>query len=183
LAWIDIPIALVVAIVAGAGWLYFRNERVGVAGEFLYRVGMFGRRRRWSLRDLASVVRVQVIAGTYLSNKAADYSLPTRTVLSADVVVSNAGRAVQSFTGWPERELDGLWSEANLPVVHPWTAPVGVRELRQWYPGAVPALMEPQDTPGAEARTMLRVGLVFGGCAVLAAVIFAVAVVVAALRS
>ena len=181
LAVIDIPVGLTAAVGAGLVWLYFHNERAGFADGFVYRVGMFGRRHRWPLHELADVIRVRVIAGTFLSSEAHDVNLPTRTVLTADIVVGHDGRAVQSFTGWPEVAMDGLWQAARLKVVRPWAHPVGVRELRQRYPGAVPALSEPQDTVGAEMRTTVRVGVVMVGCAVLACIAFVVAVVVTAL--
>jgi hypothetical protein len=180
---IDIPVALAAAGVGALALLYFRNQRVGLAGGFLYRVSTFGRRRQWPRGDLTNVVRVQAITGTGLSDEEID--LPTAVILEADLVIDKRGRAVESFTAaWPQEALTNLWQAAALPIRKPWSKPVDVQEIRHRYPGAVPTLAEPDDSsPRAVARRWILVVGTMVGCAVLAFVVFWIAVIITALRN
>jgi hypothetical protein len=137
--WVDLYLALIAAIVGALALLYFRNQRVGLAGGYLYRVRTFGGRRRWPVRDLAKVVRVKAISNTGLSSESMD--VPTTAILDTDLIIDKRGRAVESFSGgWPQEAMTRLWEAAGLPIREPWPHPVSVQEIRKRYPGAVPTL-------------------------------------------
>jgi hypothetical protein len=81
------------------------------------------------------------------------YAQPVAGTTGVDVylIVNKRGRAVASFTSfwpslvWPREAMTRLWQEAELPIREPWSKSVGVREIRQRYPGALPGLHEDSD--------------------------------------
>jgi hypothetical protein len=158
---IDIPIAVIAAAFAvrsGAVgyYLFAGNERVGLTGGFFYRVNAFGLRRRWPLKDLVEVVRVKA----FLRVVPPGYAQPVAGIVDVDLIVNKRGRAVASFTSfwptfvWPREAMTRLWQGAELPIREPWSKSVGVREIRQRYPGALPGLHE--DSEDSLVRKLYR---------------------------
>ena len=172
MGWIiDIPIAVVAVVAAAIGFLYLRNERVGLEPGFLYRVNPIGLRKRWAISDLSEVVRVQALTG--------GGQLPT-AILDADLVVDKRGRAVASFTGvWPQESMTELWRAAPLPTFRPWAGPVAVQTIRERYPGAVATLQEYYDE-GSIRQSLMALPACLG-LAVVIVVVTVVAIIVGAL--
>jgi hypothetical protein len=171
---IDIPIAVVALAAGGVSILYLRNARVGVGSGSVYRVNPIGLRRRWAISNLSEVVRARVLSG--------GGEMPTST-LDADLLIDKRGRAVASFTGvWPEEAMTELWRAAALPVNEPWLEPVTVQAIRKRFPGAVPSLQEFYDEGSSKGmiRQPLMALAALLGLAVVAVVVFLVAVIVAA---
>jgi len=148
---IDIPIAVIAtafAVASGAfRHLLSSNERVGLTDGFIYRVNAFGLRRRWALHDLLEVVRVKAFLGMAPSG----YAPPVAGVVDVYLIINKRGRAVASLISvwprfvWPREAMTRLWQEAELPIREPWPKSVGVREIRQRYPGALPGLKQDSD--------------------------------------
>jgi hypothetical protein len=138
-SWIvDIPVVVAVAIAAAAGVLYLKNERAGVMDGKLYRVSAFGRMRTWPVAAFNEVVRVQISVGVGWYS---EWPIISPAVIDADLLVSEDGHVVTSFTAmWPRNGLSGLWGAMGLQVRQPWHGPVGIKELRGRYAGAVPML-------------------------------------------
>jgi hypothetical protein len=169
---IDIPIAVVVVVVSTFGFLYLRNERVGLEPGFLYRVNAIGLRKRWAISELSEVIRVQARTG--------GGEMQT-SIVDADVVVNNRGRAVASFTAvWPQEGMTELWRVAELPISQPWWEPVAVQTVRKRFPGAIPTLPESYDESSLRGSPPFLALAALLGLAVLAIVGFVVAVIVAA---
>ena len=139
-SWIiDIPVVITVGIAGSASLLYLKNQRAGVIDGELYRVSAFGRRRRWPVSALHEVVRVQITVGEGWSSEWPVIISPA--VFDADLLVSERGLVVTSFTGmWPRNGLNRLWGAMGLRVSQPWNGPVRIKELRRRYVGAVPIL-------------------------------------------
>jgi hypothetical protein len=135
---------------------------------------------------LIEVVRVHAVSG----GPSSEDEIGVNATLEADLLVDKRGRVVTSFTAvWPQEALAELWRAAGLQVLRPWSTPVGVREIRHRYPGALPALQEDYDpnSPRSLFRHDLRNALLaigaLVGLLVLAFVVFWLAVIVTALRS
>jgi len=102
-------------------------------------------------------VFLRVVPGGYVQPVAGT------TGVDVDLIVNKRGRAVASFTSfwptlvWPREAMTRLWQEAELPIREPWSKSVGVREIRQRYPGALPGLHEDSDQ-GSLVRRLYRDG-------------------------